>query len=434
MTGSDGELEGVYRFLSNARVTPSKVLEPHLAATVERARREDRVLVVHDTTTFRFGGAAPREGLGWLHREGGAQGFLGHFALALSGDGTRRPLGLVGLSTIARRGKPLGRKTTGRERFNRDEKESDRWMQMALAVHEGLPAAIHVMDREADAFDLFETLVVPDAKFVIRGREALNRVAFDEGDRVPVSALSAAEPVRLTRTVALSRRKPNSYRVGKVANKFNPPRDERTARLEIRCRSILIPRPTTQSRRKPTPLPVNVVWVREVDAPAGEDPVSWMLVTNLPVATRGDLEFIVDAYRARWVIEEYFKALKTGCAFEKRQLETMHALMNALAVFSVIAWRLLLLRTVARDDPAGRPDHVLTRRQAVLLSALSESGHPRFRRVRLPTTPTAQDALMAIAGLGGHIANNGVPGWQVLGRGYDALLLLELGWQARDEM
>jgi hypothetical protein len=45
--------------------------------------------------------------------------------------------------------------------------------------------------------------------------------------------------------------------------------------------------------------------------------------------------------------------------------------------------------------------------------------------------------MLAIARLGGHIRNNGAPGWLVLGRGYYQLLTLEIGYrlalQRRDQ-
>jgi hypothetical protein len=103
-SGSDGELEGVYRFMSNARVSPHRILRPHFAATRERAGDGD-VLVVHDTTHFVFGGVVRREGLGRF-KQGLSQGFFGHFAMAVAAAGSRRPLGLVGLRTIGRRSPP----------------------------------------------------------------------------------------------------------------------------------------------------------------------------------------------------------------------------------------------------------------------------------------------------------------------------------------
>jgi hypothetical protein len=96
------------------------------------------------------------------------------------------------------------------------------------------------------------------------------------------------------------------------------------------------------------------VLVHEVGAPNYAETVEWKLLTNLPIDTPEQVAAIVDAYRARWVIEEFFKALKTGCAYEKRQLETFRALMNALAIFSVIAWRLLVLRHVASTIRAAQ--------------------------------------------------------------------------------
>ncbi len=51
----------------------------------------------------------------------------------------------------------------------------------------------------------------------------------------------------------------------------------------------------------------------------------------------------------------------------------------------------------------------------------------------LPRSATARDALLAVAALGGHIKNNGDPGWLVLGRGLHDLLLLKMGWRAPGE-
>jgi hypothetical protein len=88
--------------------------------------------------------------------------------------------------------------------------------------------------------------------------------------------------------------------------------------------------------------------VREVETHGDEEPVEWTLVTTEPIDSPQAVERIVDAYRARWVIEEYLKVIKSGCAYEKRQLESFETLINALAIFIPIAWRLLLLRTLAR--------------------------------------------------------------------------------------
>jgi hypothetical protein len=432
MSSSDGELEGIYRFLSNGAVDAASILEPHIAMTAQRSRDVDRVLVLHDTTSFQFPSEVGREGLGWIQKEEGAEGFFGHFAFAVAADAVRTPLGVVGLSTVVREGAPLGRKKARETRYQPREKESARWTELARAVHLRMPDAIHVMDREADMFHLYDALQSVGASFVIRMRETNSRVAVENGSRVPVVEVVSGTPVRLSRDVNLSHRKQDKLA---ARNRFHPPRRTRTAQLEVRACAVTLPRPAHSSERELSKeIPANVVWVNEVGQPAGEVPVVWLLVTNLPIASEQDLERVVDAYCARWVIEEFFKALKTGCAFEKRQLESLHALLNALAVFSVIAYRLLLLRTLAREKGDVPADRVLSNRQLELLRAVSKLDDNRFKRIKLPASPTAVDALLAVAGLGGHIKNNGIPGWQVLGRGYDAMLLLELGWRARDAM
>ena len=147
-------------------------------------------------------------------------------------------------------------------------------------------------------------------------------------------------------------------------------------------------------------------------------------VGQTPVETAAQILYVVDVYRARWVIEEFFKALKTGCQYEKRQLESAHSLLNALAILAPVAWRLLLLRHLARHAPERPASDALTPTQLEVLHATAKRP--------LPTRPTIREAMLAVAGLGGHLPRNGDPGWLVLGRGMHDLLLLELGWRARD--
>jgi DDE family transposase len=226
-------------------------------------------------------------------------------------------------------------------------------------------------------------------------------------------------PVLLTREVALSARK--KTRVAPVEARVHPPRNARTAKLAVAAERVTLQRPRYTTSKLPATLVVNVIRVVEFDVPAGEAPVEWLLLTSLPIATPDEVAAVVDGYRRRWIIEEFFKALKTGCRYEERQLEDAHSLLNALATFAPIAWQLLRLRYVARQDPAPPATTVLTATQLKVLRA----------RVNLSDQPSARDALLAVASLGGHLKSNGDPGWQVLARGYHDLLLLEAGWLAR---
>lgn len=427
LTSSDSELEGVYRFLGNERVTPAKIMQPHLAKTVQRVGARS-VLVLHDTTEFGYGGASRREGLGRIAFDAPGQGFFAHFALAVAADGTREPLGIAGLHTFVRT-----EKRPPKHRFTRSAgtpNERSRWPDLAVRVGKTFPQAIHVMDREADSFEIISELSSAGVRFVVRVSRD-RRLLEPEGSNVTLLPAADRDEIFSTRTVALTRRRrlPDPQH-----RKGHPERQERTAKLRIRASAHTVKRPPRHVlARHPPSLTVNLITVEEVDPPSQAEAISWRLATTEPIASEEQVEAIVDAYRARWVIEEYFKALKTGCAIEKRQLESFRGLVNALAVFSVVAWRLLLLRSVARLRPDAPASEALTERQLKVLGSLSRlDGLGGLPRIQLPPSSTAHAALGAIALLGGHIKNNGPPGWLVLGRGYESLLLLELGWMARE--
>jgi hypothetical protein len=406
----DAELEAAYRFFGNERVTPEAILEPHLRATTKRARAHERITVIHDTTEFEFPGEAQREGLGRLLRPG--QGFFGHFALAASADGKRLPLGLLGLKTIFRVDKPIGHKNWER---SKSRGESARWRELVGETEQRLSGthAIHVMDREGDSYATLSAMHDQDWLFVIRSRHDRRLV---EGDvKLWDTAREAARIVE--REVALSPRP----KIDGPKGKRHPTRRARLATLSLAAAAVELPR-TVDAEGSSATMKINVVHVIEVDTPRGETPVEWILVTNLPTSTADEIEFVVDSYRTRWLIEEFFKALKTGCQYEKRQLESKHSLLNALAILAPVAWRLLLMRHLARHAPEAPAQDALTPTQLEVLKAVSKKPLPRRATVR--------EALLAVAKLGGHLTNNGDPGWIVLGRGFHDLLIMELAWRA----
>jgi hypothetical protein len=415
MVESDSELEGVYRFLGNEEVTANAILDPHVAATMKRARQAPLCLVVHDTTSFEFKGE-PREGLGFTSTK--HPGFYGHFSLAVLPGEARVPLGVCGLERFTRhKRKKAKRKPHSYYTAQDPKRESLRWFRMLEAVEaqrDGFDC-IHVMDREADIFDLMASAVGIGARFIIRGDK--ERALANEAGYLQ-DLLAQLEP-RTFRDVEVSARRANR-RVDLIPKRRSVVRKERIAKLAIGSSAVELRRPKTGHSAEKS-LKINVVYVWEVDPPNAEEPIDWLLVTTEPIDTIEQLLATVDNYRSRWVIEDFFKALKTGCAFEKRQLESLHALSNALAVFSVIAWRMLLARSVAHSDPTGRPTSALSETQVRLLK----------HRLKLKTLPAnAHDALFAVARLGGHIKNNGDPGWRTIGAGFEKLLLLEAGWQA----
>lgn len=418
---SAAELEGFYRFINNDGFDPGEVLEPHRRATLERARSAKEVVIVHDTTTVEYRGESTREGLGYTTALG-RQGFMAHAALAIDAA-TALPLGVANLETYTRCGR------TWRTRQRRDSvkgapaaRESGRWLRGVDAAEQldGLFTAIHVMDAEADFFELLAHLHVRSARYVIRAGQLDRRISDDAAAHLR-DAVRDLKPAAF-RNVPLSERG-TSGKTRRACNslKKHPPRKARIARVAISGTTVRLPK-TRYTDIVSEDLVVNVVRVWEPRPRAGEPPVEWVLLTSDPIATVADLERVVDRYRMRWTIEDYFKALKTGCALERRQMESYDSLRKVLAILAPIAWRLLYLRGLTRQAPKAPAAHAFSDLELQLLTRA-----PATRGCRPPRT--VSDGLALLARLGGHLKSNGPPGWLTLGRGYEKLLLLRIGWE-----
>lgn len=412
---SEADQEGLYRFLSNGNVKFDALLGGHQRRTLTRMPSSGIVRILHDTTEFTFEGE--REGLGGL--QGNKKGFLAHFALALVADESRTPLGVMGVRPFVYQYDQAhltrAQKVQRTLKTPRSEKKSSRWERLALEVSATLPdgvEALHIMDQEGDDYSVFSALAEKGLRFVIRAETGRR-----DADKVPLDTVLAQEPSRIFRPV------PISVRTQKQAKGKRPARAERLAELHVRAGTVVLKRTPTATEASLSQMSVQAVHVFEPSPPAGEEPIEWMILTSEPVCTFQQIESIVDHYRARWVIEEYFKALKTGCAFEKRQLTTLDGLMRALALFVPMAWLLLTLRNVARDQPDRDGLDVFTVDQIHLLRVLLES-----RRRQLVESPKVRDLMLGIAALGGHIKNNGDPGWLVLGRGFRRFAEAEEVW------
>jgi hypothetical protein len=396
---SESELESAYRFFGNERVSASSILEPHVKQTRLRLPEGEIALAVHDTTTLSFRNEGQREGFGSL--SGKSQNLWTHATLLVKADGSRCPLGVVALST----------ETTIRHgRWADHVDEANRLMNAPNRL-------VHVMDREADDFGLYARLSAAGARFVIRLQH--NRRVTENDAVMKISeALSRAAVIAEREVVLGARHTPR----GDKNRKIHPQRAARLAALSVASTPITLLRPVERKTKDVVPdqLEMHAVRVWEASPPADEPAVEWTLLTSEPANTPEALLRIVDWYRARWIIEEFFKAMKTGCSIEKRQLESFDAFSNAVAFFAPIAWQLLLLRHRAQHEQNADGEASLPNG---MLEVLRHIG-----RKPLPAMPTAKDVLYAVAALGGHLKRNGPPGWQTLGHGYEKLREATVIW------
>jgi transposase-like protein/DDE family transposase len=403
-------LEAAYRFMNNVAVTPDGILSGHFEATRTRAVGVSSVLVVHDSTTIQYRPDGERRGLGRIITKG--QGFFAHVSLVLASDGTRRPLGVAALTTWIRDDNP----TAPSEKLRWPEQ-----IEVAASRLQGTTEIVHVMDREVDDYAIFARLVGKH-RFIIRGRfDRRLEPTADQPEKWLGEALTTFERT-VEREVPLSKRVDGAR--SKAQKKIHPSRDARLATLMIGATTLTLRRPKPQPKTIAETIALNVVRVWEPDPPEGESAIEWVLWTTEAIDTPEQLAWIVDSYRARWVVEEFFKALKTGCDYEARQFEEYEGLVNALAIFLPIACQMLEIRSESRRVPDAAASSVLSEIQLKVLATLG--------RRKLSVTPTVREVLLAVAALGGHIKYSGEPGWLTLTRGFRELRTLTAGWEAAE--
>jgi hypothetical protein len=410
--GDRAMLEALYRHLSAEDVTFEGLLAQHVSRSAARCATAPSLYAIHDTTVCTFAGETQRTGLGRVN--GQKQGFYAHVTLGVSADGKRIPLGLLGCELFTRDGdRPIG------------EGESKRWRRGIDGAGERVGDArklIHVADREGDMYWLLASMVGAGQRFIVRASQ--DRLVDVRGEKLK-PLFAAAQETRQTYELDVpvtARRK--AGRTGAERESF-PARDARVARLSFAAVSLTLHRPKRGASKLPRHLDVNVVHVFELGTPLGEKPVEWLLLTSEPVDSSAAIAKVVEGYRTRWTIEEYFKTVKTGCAFESRQLESFKSLTNLLAYGLVIAYALLLMRVLARTNTDVSADTLLSDAQLLCLRLMTKR--------KVAGLKTARQVLDAIAALGVHLRSNGDPGWRVLSRGWKRLLDFEAAYQAMQQ-
>jgi len=421
--GTWAKTKATDNFLSNPRVDAAVLRHSQAEATAQRCVGLGRVLALQDTTSLDYTSHPKLEGVGPLETKG-RRGLLGHSTLAVGEDGVAR--GLLHQQLWARDEAETGKRATRHERPI-EGKESAKWL-LGLVATEALVGpdvqVVTVADREADIYELYALAQVLHGDWLIRARHDRALV----GEEAKLLATVEAQPVLTAYDLAVPERPGHGSK---------PAQPKRTARVAVRTATVTVqpPQPRAQQAlaqwwtdhpevtrlapEKLVPLAVGVVLVTEIDPPAGVEPVRWLLLTSLPVATVQDALTCVRYYRLRWLIERYHFVLKRGCRVERLQLEAADHLIRALAVLAAVAWRVLWLTYLARAEPEA-PCTVAV--PAAVWPVLWRHTHPRQP---LPATPpTLREAVRAIAQLGGFLGrrHDGEPGVQTIWRGLRRLM------------
>lgn len=419
----EADLEAAYRFIRNPLCVWRDLLSAHIERTLGRAGRQEVVLVAHDTTDVSFTRYWPetmRRNMASLSSR--TQGFLLHASIAVTGAGQALPLGVVDVQPFVHQSGLDPEDTESLEFWDKEfglfDNEHERWFRAVAAADDAMCAhgvqPIHVMDRETDSYGLLSWMQRHGFRFVVRGNTH--------------RALKAKDGLRKMGVVDVELGERFALRDGKKVN-THPTRRARAARLAVRAGEVTLKR-TSKAQdaswapggfdSQPKRLTLNLVEAIEEHPPTGETGVRSLLLTTEPIDTTDDALVIIEWYRRRWLIEEYFKSLKTGCRLEERQMESMDNMLRVIALLLPAAWRLLLLRAVADEAPESKWTHLLTRLEFRMLTRA-------VPKAKLTSEANVAQCVATIAKLGGHLPRNGPPGWQTLHAGWRRLQDLVVG-------
>jgi hypothetical protein len=378
--GGLAETKAAYRLLDNPAVDWRGLLEAHGEPTIGRMAREARVLCVQDTTELDFTSQPGITGLGRLSYER-QHGMYLHPTLAVSESGVA--LGVLDAWMWAR--KPKGEV---------DIRESRRWTEGYERIAElaaDLPDTrlVYVADRESDLRELLDCaaeLGYP-ADYLIRAQH--DRVLAEGGKlRAQVETQSALGEVEFTVPAA-------------------PGRQARTVVQSVRAARVKLARYGGDTRE------ITVILAREETPPPDEKPIEWLLLTNERMATLDEAVLRIAWYRRRWLMEIFFRIVKSGCRVEALQLATVDRLERALVIYLVIAWRILYLMTLGRDCPHLPCEVAFTPEEWHAAWLIAKRQPPPA------TPPTLGDMIRLVAGFGGFLGRrgDGPPGPKALWEG-----------------
>lgn len=315
------ETKGGYRLLGNPALEWRDILEAHIGRTEERIRVQASpvVLCIQDTTELDFSSQPGIAGLGRLNYDA-RQGMYVHPTLVITPEGAA--LGVTDAWMWARKPKE-----------EPDIKESIRWTEGYERVAEMAERVqgsrlVYMTDREGDLRELMNKaydLGCP-ADFLLRAKH--NR-CLEEGDKLWDKVES--------REV-----------LGEL--EFMLPADGNRAARKVR-QSLYLQRLILPARTGVAAIEITALAAREANPPPGEKPLVWRLLTNRIAHTLEDAVELIEWYRRRWLIEIFFRILKSGCKVESLQLSTLERLERALVIYLIIAWRILHVVTWGRECP-----------------------------------------------------------------------------------
>ena len=424
-----------YRFFGNKRVTAENILAPHQKATTERIQKQETVLLVQDTTeidvTRRH---VIMSGSGPLN-EANRFGFYNHAILAVTPD--KIPLGVIGTDIYSRdlneflenlKDKKERAKKSGCKPI--EEKESFRWLEgyrLACEVQNQCPGTriICISDSEGDIYECLtegSVKIENKADWIIRACQ--DRCLAGQAEGLCISpklwkAVSKAE-ILGNLEIEVKKNEPKS----KDKRKRKQKKTARDATVTVQAKRVEMKAPYRKGLKLEN-VEVNAVSVREINGPEDEPPVEWLLLTSLSISSFEDVCLVIEYYGCRWQIEIYFRVLKSGCKIEDRQFESAENYMPCLAIFMIVAWRVMSVMMMSRKYPEMPCDTVFSEDEwKAVYVIVKKQKYP-------PEAPKLEESVKMVAHLGGYLGRkkDGPPGPKTLWIGMQRMMDYANAWR-----
>ena len=401
--------KAAYRFLSNEAVGESEILAGHFQSTQDRVAAVDGfILVLQDTTEFTYKRSKPEKigviGLTPVGRDLHGRierraicGLLMHGSLVITTDGL--PLGLSAVKFWSRskfKGTNALKRHINPTRIPIEEKESYRWLENMRQSTDllGTPERlVHIGDRENDIYEFFCAAEAIGTKFLVR--TCVNRLSGNTKHTI-------AEEMADSKVQGI-------HHVTIGANV------EDVAELELKYKQITVLPPIGKQKKYPSQL-LTVIHAKERKKPTGRPQIEWKLITNLTINSLEDAIEKLDWYAQRWKIETFHKILKSGCRAEAVKLRTADRLVNLIAIFCILGWRIFWLTMINRAAPTAPPQIALTTVEIQTLDKLRPDKVANSQKL-------LSNYILKIARLGGYLARaqDPPPGNIVIWRGWTRL-------------
>jgi hypothetical protein len=424
VNGGHNETTAAYRLFDNDALGFENILQPHIDTTYERVAEQDVVIVAQDTTELdltrpevQVEGAGPLDGNSRF-------GELLHSLMAFTANGV--PLGTLCAELWTRETGPS--QANARKKLPIEEKESLRWLEthrhaQEIAQEQPKTQFVCVADSEADIFEVIECDQDSPKNFqwIIRSCYDRSLVTDDPEEPEHLQQQLLETPVRYRKTIYI-RGRDKKLECDQRAR--NQPRVSRECEMEVRATTVTLKDPY-RSDRKLRPTTIQVILAQEIHPPEDDVPVSWLLLTNMPIATEQEIEMVIAYYCIRWMIEIFFRTLKSGSRIEKRRFEHIERFERCLAVSMIVAWRTFYTTRIGRELPDISCEAVFTQDEWQPVYKLVTNEDPPSR------PPTLQRMVRLIARLGGYIdrARTDEPGTDTVMRGMERLHDISMCWR-----